>query len=746
MNNRYSSVDRTKEFPSRKELNPLYLSRKQNFHNHRINMIQFFSHTKQNPNRSIMPRKILPKKLPSLNRKILSQHKYDIYTKTTDFSLETYNNTNSIEKESTQNNYNFNYLNTEINSNKKYRQVINSNFRDRPTLSINHTESSLITDFLKLQTITRTKSPFSNNPNERLYPKKYKETKNSIYESIKIINEIKSHNPKIKLQNINLNNNYYKKIPTYHSTIAYSPEYEKEVFDANKVVNKHKYDDYQLEQKENDVKGFIKNNKNIALSNSLIVAMEKENKRLQKVKESRYDDVEKCGKRIIKDQNDFEKLINNQRDLHFKFITIEEKIYRENIYLKKLLTDYETKSKSLEDEIFKLIEQIEELRIYAKFVHKVLGGDVKIFENKIIPDYENDNRPEINSLINRVYEKYSIFLKEPKSSTSNVNKTNFNTLNSEENSGNVNSTEDKKEKEEEEEEKKEEEKEEGKDEKKKEEEEEEEEKKEEEEKEEEEEEEEETKEKEKEVSEEIDFDFLNYPKLMIKKYIDIEDQILRIIQRREGFYKNYNAETEENKQIIKDMKHRIQELEKEYALSKKALKDYKNNEFGDYGNGMTKEEFCIIAHDLCETILNENKNGKSQKNKSKAQTHMSGIEILELNDDITKCVDIVTEKEKIINEYMNNIEQYLKIDTKMVNGIIYRRKKENIIEIHNDIKDQLKEIEDKKKFESEERLHRVILKYKKSEPPYYKKKKEVEVKVDINEVIKQENEELLEYQ
>ena len=79
MNNRYSSVDRAKEFQSRRELNPLFLSRQKNFHDHRINMIQFFSHTKQNPNRSINPRKLLPKKLPALNRKILSQHKYFKY-------------------------------------------------------------------------------------------------------------------------------------------------------------------------------------------------------------------------------------------------------------------------------------------------------------------------------------------------------------------------------------------------------------------------------------------------------------------------------------------------------------------------------------------------------------------------------------------------------------------------------------------------------------------------------------------
>ena len=759
MNNRYSSVDRAKEFQSRREIKPLFLSRQKNFNDHRINMIQFFSHTKQNTNRSIVPRKLLPKRLPALNRKILSTYKYDIYTKTSDFSLDTNNNTNSIEKE---NNYNFNFLNTEINSDKKYRQVINSNFIDRPTLSINHTESSLITDFIKLQTNTRTKSPFTNNPNERLYPKKYKESKNSIYESIKIINEIKSQNPKVKLQNIN--NNYYKKMPapTYRSIIAYSKKFENEVFDSSKVINKHKYDDYELQQKENDVKDFIKKNKNIALTNSLVVAMENENKRLQKMKVSRFNDVEKCGKRIITDENDFEQLINDQRDLHFKFITIEEKIFRENAYLKKLLTNYETKSKSLEDEIFKLIEQIEALRIYAKFVHKVLGGEVKIFENQIIPDYENDNRPEITSLINRVYEKYGIFLKEPKSSSNKVNKSNFNTLNSDEKddeknineSSKVNSTEDKKEKEEEEEEKEKEKK--GKEEMKKEEKEEEEEDKEKEEEEEEKKEEEEEKkkedeekkekEKENEVTEEIDFDFLNYPKLMIKKYIDIEDQILRIIQRRETFYKYYNAEKEENEQIIKDMKHRIQELEKEYSLSKKALMDYKRNEFGDYGNGMTKEEFFIMAHNLCETILNENKNGKSNKNKSKAQTHMSGIEVLELNDDIMKCVDIVTEKEKIINKYMKQIEEYLKIDTKVAEGIIYRRKKENIFEIHNDVKEKLKEEEDKKKFESEERLHKVILKYRKSEPPLYKKKKEVEAKVDINEVIKQENEELLEYQ
>ena len=87
MNSRYSSVDRAKEFQSRREFNPLFLSRQKNFHDHRIKMIQFFSHTKQNPNRSIIPRKLVPKRLPALNRKMLSQHKYDIYTKTAAFEL-----------------------------------------------------------------------------------------------------------------------------------------------------------------------------------------------------------------------------------------------------------------------------------------------------------------------------------------------------------------------------------------------------------------------------------------------------------------------------------------------------------------------------------------------------------------------------------------------------------------------------------------------------------------------------------
>ena len=101
------------------------------------------------------------------------------------------------------------------------------------------------------------------------------------------------------------------------------------------------------------------------------------------------------------------------------------------------------------------------------------------------------------------------------------------------------------------------------------------------------------------------------------------------------------------------------------------------------------------------------------------------------------------QKEKIVNTYISQLEEYEKSDLKIFNDLISKRKKEIKIINQNNIKESLKEIENEKKLKSEQRFNKIFVKSRKTEPPKYHEKKEVKIKIDPEEVVKKENEELL---
>ena len=748
MNIRYSSVDRAKELRSRKKLNPFHLGGSIILKGKDFDINKFLFQTNQSSTSTLAPKKIYPKKLPSLNRKVLNPL-FDLNSKNSDNSTEA-NNGFSFERDNSEkNNFNIleNELNKERNKSNYYIQIINSNFNEKP--SINNTDSSFTLNFHN-QNIKQKKVShlFKKYPNERLYPKKSITSINNNINFIKVIKEIKNNNEKIRQEDRNAD--YFKKMPAYKSKIAYDSRYENVVFDANYEINKYRDRENDLTIKENIIKNFIIKNKQISKNNVLLEVMKKRNKILEKENEERSKDIEELKKTIKDDEKEFDNYTNQQRDLYFKVAEIAQTFHHENNNLRKLVHDYETRTKSLEDEIFKLIEQIESLTIYAKFVHKVLGGDEELFDMKIIPNYEDDIRPDIKLLVNKVYEKYGNLLKNNKSkinnnnannnsnnsnndsiinedkeqksknedndninNNENINDNNSNKSdNNNENGNNIdnenNNINDIKELRL-------------------------------------------NDDKVKEIKEDIDEedDFLSDPYLIIRKFKELENKILRIVEKRENFDKNYINELEENRETIKYMKKRIVALTKEYEQEKKALINFKNNEFGNNTHGMSEEEFCIMANDLCKIIDNrDNKKKKIEEinqNKKKKNNHMNDIEILELGDKMIKCLNIMINKEKIINTYMSKIENYEIEDPKMVNTIINKRKKENTITNQNNLRKDMEEIEFKKKMESEERLHKIILKFKKSEAPLYLKKKEDKVKVDPKEIIDNENQELLMY-
>ena len=684
MSKRYASVDRSKEIKAKRIINPIFRHQNLVLNVNDFDINNLLNQAKPDSLRTLNPKRFKVRKLPLINKQITSSHLGDINSKTSDLSTEV-NNAFSFERDSIENN---NVLKTEANKDNNnddyYKIVINSDFRDKISNNKSHLNSGNVIE-QKINIVNKIKE--ENNKikyppilkSERLYPKKNIDKNNiNIRKAIKAIRN--NH-----LFNKNNKNNFttIKSIP---DNIAYESKFENIVFDANKLLNKHNFKENDLKVNDN-IDGFISQNKEMCLNNLLIKLIKKENINLKENFDFRNKEIEKFKTTLSKDENDFEIYSVKQKNLYYKTSDLLNKIQTKNYTLIRIFYELKSKSKVLEDEIFKMIEQIESLRIYAQFVSRVLGGNYKLFEGELIPDYENSNKPDINELIQKVYDKYGNLLKKHKSSvTSNT----YYTINIDKNKNNnddLNSQE--------------------------------------------------------ETIEEIETDILNDPLFMIRKYKDIEERILYFVEKDDIFTKNLNKEYENNKQILNDLQLRIINLQKELVYSEKGLDDFKNILYQkDFKNNENKDLFINIK-DFCKYILDSFKKEefikKQQKNKN------DNIDIFELNDEVSQCIDALIKKEREIDKYINNLESYECSDKKLFNEIMVKRRNELKFLNQNKNKENINSGDNKKIFKLYEKFNKIIVKSKKCEPPYYRMKKEVVIKEDMNEKINRENSELITY-
>ena len=677
MSKRYSSVDRSKEMRNKRLVNSINPHRNLILRMDDFDINNVIEHTKKNILNTLNPKIIKPKKLPKIIKQITTSHLGEINSKTTDLSTEV-NNAFLYEKENNEKN---NILKTEankdINKDNYYKIVINSDFRDKSSVNSSKLTSAnkIIKQKIKIQNKFKEENKKVKYPpilkSERLYPRK-----NIDKNAINIRKKIKSiRNHHLSLKNKSISNG-----------IAYDSKFENVVFDANNLLNKHTSEDNDLKVNDN-LNSFINKNKELFVSSLLLNLIKKENKIAKENFEIRNKAVENLKELLTKDEKDFEYCTEKQKKIYYETSDIYNKIRIRNYDLARLLYMLDSKHNSLEDEIFKMIEQIESLRIYAQFVSRVLGGNYKLFEGELIPDYENSNTPDINELIQKVYDKYGNLLKKHKSSvTSNT----YYTINIDKNKNNnddLNSQE--------------------------------------------------------ETIEEIETDILNDPLFMIRKYKDIEERILYFVEKDDIFTKNLNKEYENNKQILNDLQLRIINLQKELVYSEKGLDDFKNILYQkDFKNNENKDLFINIK-DFCKYILDSFKKEefikKQQKNKN------DNIDIFELNDEVSQCIDALIKKEREIDKYINNLESYECSDKKLFNEIMVKRRNELKFLNQNKNKENINSGDNKKIFKLYAKFNKIIVKSKKCEPPYYRMKKEVVIKEDPNEKINRENSELITY-
>ena len=686
MSKRYASVDRSREIKSKREFNSIFPQRNLVLNINDFDISNIFNQTKPNILRTLNPQKFKSKKLPIITKQITSSQLNDINSKTSELSTEV-NNIFINEKENNEMDYILKTdANKDNNSDNYYKVIIHSDFRDKRTVNNNRINSENKKNKQKINNpiknlIQEEKSKIKYPPilrSERLYPK-INQDKNRI----NILKKIKS----IRNRNLKMKNNKNLLFPiqfkSSNDNIAYESKFRNIVFDANKVLNTHIEKDNEFNLKDN-INTFISQNKELCLNNLLVKILKKENKNLKENFEIRSKNVENSVKTLSKDEKDFELYSTQQKKLYYKTNDLLNQIHTKNYVLYKLYYDLQTKSKVLEDEIFKMIEQIESLRIFAKFVTKVLGGNDKIFDGELIPSYENTSRPDIKILIKIIFEKYGNLLENRKLSvTKNTNNTNNEIekdLNLNDISNNNNSQDD-------------------------------------------------------ETNEEVDIDILNDPHFMLWKFKDFEERILQFIEKNDIYAKYANKEYENYENIIKELKLRIVKLKKELEYSEKNLSDFKNMIFGKNFQENENKIYYGLIKDLCKDIYEFD--GRKYRNKN--------LDIFELNDDISQSLNILTKKEREINKHINNLELYEKTDNKLFSEIMNTRKDDLKFLNQYKNKENLNIGDNAKTKKLHEKFYKIIIKSKKSEPPYYKLKKEEVIKEDKNEVINRENSELITY-
>lgn len=685
MSKRYASVDRSREIKSKREFNSIFPQRNLVLNINDFDISNIFNQTKPNILRTLNPQKYKSIKLPIITKQITSSQLNDINSKTSELSTEV-NNIFINEKENNEMDYILKTdANKDNNNDNYYKVIIHSDFRDKRTVNNNRINSENKKNKQKINNpiknlIQEEKSKIKYPPilrSERLYPK-INQDKNRI----NILKKIKS----IRNRNLKMKNNKNLLFPiqfkSSNDNIAYESKFRNIVFDANKVLNTHIEKDNEFNLKDN-INTFISQNKELCLNNLLVKILKKENKNLKENFEIRSKNVENSVKTLSKDEKDFELYSTQQKKLYYKTNDLLNQIHTKNYVLYKLYYDLQTKSKVLEDEIFKMIEQIESLRIFAKFVTKVLGGNDKIFDGELIPSYENTSRPDIKILIKIIFEKYGNLLENRKLSvTKNTNNTN-NEIEKDLNLNDINNNNS----------------------------------------------------QDDETNEEVDIDILNDPHFMLWKFKDFEERILQFIEKNDIYAKYANKEYENYENIIKELKLRIVKLKKELEYSEKNLSDFKNMIFGKNFQENENKIYYGLIKDLCKDIYEFG--GRKYRNKN--------LDIFELNDDISQSLNILTKKEREINKHINNLELYEKTDNKLFSEIMNTRKDDLKFLNQYKNKENLNIGDNAKTKKLHEKFYKIIIKSKKSEPPYYKLKKEEVIKEDKNEVINRENSELITY-
>ena len=285
---------------------------------------------------------------------------------------------------------------------------LKNNKNSRYTLnSINGSNSSMIYDKLKLSKNKSSKTYIETESNSRsldLY-------KNSMLNNSEKYNFAKTIKSIKKFIDLSRRDKSIKNI--MDNRIAYDPQNSNVVFKPIRIINDfNNYQQRELNKKKDNISLFLTDNREISRRNVIIKLLQNQKKDFS---DNSYDyekSLDNQRKTIDYDENIFSSYTTNQKllcrkidDLLSKLTLSNRRLYQEHQKLKESV-------RVKQDERQKFLERIDELRIVAKFVTKVLGGNVNIFQIQIIPEYSSEHLPNYEKITRDVLARYNFLLDE----------------------------------------------------------------------------------------------------------------------------------------------------------------------------------------------------------------------------------------------------------------------------------------------------------------------------------------------
>ena len=339
----------------------------------------------------------LPPLFDNMNKRTRNnEKKYQLYTLDNDYSPNHRRNITQLKKPS----------NFEVSSTISYNNSISKNNNNSFSLKSNNGKNSMLYNKLKLsknrssktylktesdcQTIDLNKN-FDNN--EAFY----------LQNSIKNIkrNVTLSHTDK-SIKNI------------MENKVAYSNKNADIIFKPIRILNDfNNFQQHELNNNKTNISLFLTDNREISRRNVIIKLLENQEKNYRKNINNYQKSIDNAKKTIESDENDFDNYSFNQKML---CKGVDELLIKLTLSNRRLTNEFYLLRASLrvkEDERQKLLERIEDLRIIAKFVTKVLEDDnLNIFKTKIIPDYSSEHLPNYELISKIVFERFNFLLDE----------------------------------------------------------------------------------------------------------------------------------------------------------------------------------------------------------------------------------------------------------------------------------------------------------------------------------------------
>ena len=186
------------------------------------------------------------------------------------------------------------------------------------------------------------------------------------------------------------------------------------IFEARKQINNfEKRQANKLLDKIGSLQKFYRENKQIAMNNVLIKLLNNESKKLEDLEKERVKNL-KEGKateiindKYFEDYSILQKYTVKEID---KIINVIQDEYRHLLIQARII---ENNNRIINDEMFKELNRIEDLRIYAQFTNEVFKLPQK-FNKKIIKNTEftisNHQNISVDDLVKKTFKHYSFLL------------------------------------------------------------------------------------------------------------------------------------------------------------------------------------------------------------------------------------------------------------------------------------------------------------------------------------------------